>query len=179
MTPEELKSVQAIFIQGIDRLGFKLGGLLARIFGALAARDEETFWLGVKSTAGDFLDLTAVVGNVNSGTFSVSQESDFIGTRVLSVAVNPATGVPVTPSYTAKLTDGGSDRQMMVQEIHIDSLGGTAQRSTPFTKNRLFRRNSTITLNVTQLQAVATRIFMLIQGYKVFDEAALNLVRRR
>ncbi|MGI0149801.1 MAG: hypothetical protein ACREDF_09765, partial [Thermoplasmata archaeon] len=111
--------------------------------------------------------------------FQVTQEADFVGTRVLAVAVNPVSGVLITPSYTAKLTDGGSDRQMMIQEIHVDSLAGTGQRSVPFTKNRLFRRNSSITLNVTNLQAVATRIFMLISGYKIFDEAALNLVRRR
>jgi hypothetical protein len=179
MTPDELKSVMAMHIQATDRLGFKLGGLMARIFGSLAAKDEETYWNAVKSTGGEFVDLTAVIGNTNSGTMEITQEADFVATRFLHVAVNPTTGVPITPSYRVKVSDGGSDRQLSPFEVHIDTLAGTAQRSVPFSKNRLFRRNSTVTFNFIQLQAVATRIFIVGQGYKIFDEAALNLVRRR
>lgn len=179
MTPDELKAVMAMHIQATDRLGFKLGGLLARIFGSLAAKDEETFWGAVRSTAGEFVDLTAVIGNTASGTLQIGQEADLVVTRFLHAAINPTTGVPITPSYRAKIVDGGSDRELMPFQIHIDTLAGTAQRSVPFTKNRLFRRNSTVTFEFIQLQAVATRVFIVAQGYKVFDEASLNLVRRR
>jgi hypothetical protein len=179
MTTEELKAIMAMHIQATDRLGFKIGGLLARIFGSLAAKDEEVFWFGLKSSAGNFVDLTAAIGVTGIGTLRVSQEADFVATRVLAAAVNPVSGVPLTPSYTCKIVDGGSDREIMNQEIHVDTLAGTAQRSVPFTKNRLFRRNSDVTFTFSNQQAVATRIFMLVQGYKIFDEAALDLVRRR
>jgi hypothetical protein len=36
-----------------------------------------------------------------------------------------------------------------------------------------------MTINFTNLQAVATRVFFAVQGYKIFDEASLDLVRRR
>lgn len=179
MTSEELKAIMAMHIQATDRLGFKLGGLLARIFGSLAAKDEEVYWFGIKSNGGNFVDLTAVIGNTGIGTIRVSQEADFVATRVLAAAINPVSGVPLTPSYTCKIVDGGSDREIMNNEIHVDTLAGTAQRSVPFTKNRLFRRNSDVTFSFTNLQAVATRILMVVQGYKIFDEAALDLVRRR
>lgn len=168
------------FMAGMDRLGFKVVGALARIFGALAAKDEETYWYPIRSAAGfGFVDLTAVIGNLAQATIDITQEADFVGTRFLHQDVNPTTGVPITPSYTVNVRDGSTDRNLMTAPIHVDTLAGTAQRSVPFTKNRLFRRNSTITLDFTQLQAVATRIFLCIQGYKIFDESSLDLVRRR
>lgn len=180
MTPEELKSAQMGFLSGVDRLGFKMMGALARIFGALAAKDEETYWFAIQSQDGiGFVDLTAVIGFTRQATIQIGQEADFVGTRVLAAHVDPVTGVPVTPSWKARMRDNSSDREMMNTEIHVDTFTGTSQRSVPFTKNRLFRRNATITLNFEQVQAVATRIYLIIQGYKIFDEAALDLVRRR
>lgn len=180
MTPDELIAAQAGFLRGTDRLGFKLVGALARIFGSLAAKDEETFWFGVTSASGaGFVDLTAVIGNAIPATIQIGQEADFVGTRCLAVAVNPTTGVPITGSLTARMRDNSSDREMMRTPIHIDTLAGTALRSVPFTKNRLFRRNATVTIDFVQLQAVATRLYFIIQGYKIFDEAALDLTRRR
>lgn len=169
------------FIKGMDRLAYKLYGGLARIFGALAARNEETYWFGIVSDAGrGFVNLTAVIGDAPTATIEVSQEADFVATRFLAFDLNPTTGVPITGSWSiTSIRDGGSDRELQNTPIHRDTIVGTAQRSVPFTKNRLFRRNSSVTFTFNQLQAVATQIWLVAQGYKVYDEAALDLVRRR
>jgi len=171
---------------GLDRLGFKLVGALARIFGSLAAQDEETYWYGIRSGDGNgFVDLTAVIGNTDQATIDITQDADFVGTRIIHAAVATATGViqplqtATGPSYTMSIRDAGSDRQLTNFELHAETMNGTSQRSVPFTKNRLFRRNSTIQFTFTQLQAVASRIFVVMQGYKIYDQKALDLIRRR
>lgn len=168
-------------IQAFDRLAFKMMGGLGRIFGALAAKDEESFWFGIVSAAGQgFVDLPAVIGlNSAVATVQITQEADFVVTRALQENVNPVTGVPIVGSWSATIQDGSTDRRLTSTPIHANDLAGNAFRSTPWTKNRLFRRNSTITITFNQLQAVATRVFLSFQGYKIFDEASLDLVRRR
>jgi len=168
-------------IKGMDRLGFKLMGGFARIFGALAAKDEESYWYTITAAAGaGFIDLPAVIGlNAGVATIRITQEADFVCTRVLQENLNPVTGVPIVGSWTATLQDGSTDRRLMDNPVHGNAFAGNAFRSTPWTKNRLFRRNSTITLTFDQRQAVATRVFIAFQGYKIFDEASLDLVRRR
>jgi hypothetical protein len=169
------------FIQGIDRLAYKLYGGLARIFGSLAARNEETYWFPIRSANGQgFVDLSATIGDTNTATIEIGQEADFVATRFLGTDVNPATGVVITGSWElVSIRDGGSDRELLALPVHRNALIGTAERSVPFSKNRLFRRNTTITFAFRQLQAVATRIYLVAQGYKIYDEAALDLVRRR
>jgi hypothetical protein len=170
-----------VFIKGIDRLAYKLYGGLARIFGSLAARNEEAFWFPIRSSSGQgFVDLPATISSEATATIEIGQEADFVATRFLAADVNPSTGVPIVGSWELRsIKDGGSDREMLAMPVHRDIIAGNAQRSVPFTKNRLFRRNSTITFTFRQLQAVATRIYLLAQGYKIYDEAALDLIRRR
>lgn len=174
------------FELGVDRLGFKIIGAMARIFGSLAAKNEESYWYSIRTgLTNGFIDLAAAIGAAGSATIEITQEADFVATRWLHVGVNPATGailpydVAGGPSWSAMVRDGSTDRQMMPFPVHSSTLAGSAQRSTPFTKNRLFRRNSTITVDFTNLQAVATRVFLVLQGYKIYDEASLDLVRRR
>lgn len=173
---------QSEFIRGMDRLAFKLYGGLARIFGSLAARNEETYWYAIESSSGrGFVDLAASIGATATASINITQEADFVGTRMLAYDVNPSTGVTLADASweLTSIRDGGSDRELISNPVHRWTLFGNALRSVPFTKNRLFRRNSTITFGFRQLQAVATRIYLVIQGYKIFDEAALDLVRRR
>jgi hypothetical protein len=167
-------------VQIVDRLGFKLVGALARIFGAEAARDEESFYYGLIPAG--FVDLTAVIGSTIQGQINITQEADFVATRITAISVSPVTGVPLaadTESWTATIQDGSTDRQLTNVPQHSQSVFGTAKRSTPWTKNRLFRRNSSIFFTFVQQQAVATRIWLSVWGYKVFDQASLDLTARR
>lgn len=169
------------FLAAADRLGYKLMGGFARMFGGLASKDEETYWQAVLSGTGDgFVDLAATIGDEETASVKISQEADFVATRFLTESVNPSTGVVLAdPSWTVLVTDGGSDRQLSPTPLHRTTIAGTAQRSVPFTKNRLFKRNSQVKFTFRNLTAVATRIFFAVQGYKIFDEEALDLVRRR
>jgi hypothetical protein len=169
---------EKVFIQGIDRLGYKIVGALGRIFGSLAARDEEEFKYGIGTDG--YVDLAAAIGSVAQGTIRITQEADFVATRFMQQCVNSSTGAMInTASYVARVTDGGSDRDQMNVPIHVNCLCGFAQLSVPHSKNRLYRRNSTITVRFTNLTATAYRIYFAIWGYKVYDEAALDLVRKR
>lgn len=167
-------------IEGLDRLGFKMAGLFTRLFGSLAAKNEEVFWAAIKGTGNGYVDLAATVGATGSASIQVSQEADLVGVRALAASVNPGSGALLTTvSWSAQVKDGSSDREMMSYPIHSECLVGNARESVPFPKTRLFRRNSTITVDFTNLQAVATRIYLVLMGYKVFDESALDLTRRR
>ena len=175
LTPEA-----AAIIEAGDRFAFKVLGGLGRIFGSLAAKNEEAYWYAVKGNNVGYIDLTAVIGNVATGVVDITQEADFVANRLTFEAVNPVSGAVIAnTSWTAKIKDGGSDRDMMPFEVHVNALMGTAQRCVPFAKNRLFRRNSTVTIDFTNLQAVATRIYIAIWGYKIYDTKALDLTRRR
>ncbi len=167
-------------VQIVDRLGFKIVGALARIFGSEAAKDEESFFYSL-APAG-FVDLTAVAGNSVQGQIEITQEADFVATRATVATVNPVSGVPFAEgasSFTTVIRDGSTDRQLTNVPAHNNAIFGDAYRSNPLTKNRLFRRNSSIFFTFTQLQAVATRIFLTVWGYKVFDQASLDLTGRR
>lgn len=187
MDKEAAKAVAGLWAKNTDRLGYKLVGALGRIFGSLAAKDEEVYTYGIRSAAGGdgFVNLAAAIGNRQVATIEITQEADFVASRILHVALNPATGailpyqVAGGPSYIVQMTDGGSDRTLQNFQLHVDTIAGTAQRSVPFPKNRLFRRNSTISFVYTNQQAVATQVWMAILGYKIYDEASLDLVRRR
>lgn len=167
-------------VQVVDRLGFKVVGALARIFGAEAAKDEESFSYSLNPSG--FANLTAVIGNQATANIDITQEADFVCTRVTQTSIATATGVPLpvdTESWSATIKDGSTDRLMMNVPAHALSVFGSGKRSTPWTKNRLFRRNSTIFFTFTQLQAVATQIWLTLWGYKVYDQRSLNLTSRR
>ena len=167
-------------VQIVDRLGFKLVGAIARIFGAEAARDEESFYYGLSPTG--FVDLLGAIGATAEGQINITQEADFVATRVTATTIDPVTGVPLpadSESWSVKIQDGSTDRQLTNVPQHVQSVFGSAKRSTPWTKNRLFRRNSSIFFSFVNLQAVASRIWLSVWGYKVFDQASLDLTARR
>ncbi len=161
----------------------KIIGAIARIFGALAAKNEEIFWYETTVT------LAAVTGNVITGTIKIEQASDFVASKIVAhgfqaVAAGANQGQPlVNESWQLAIQDGGTDRQFQENPIHFTNGTGTAQRPYIFTKNKLFRRNSTVALRFTQLLANAVaanqRVQVALGGYKIFDEAALNLTVRR
>jgi len=176
---------QSEFISGMDRLGHKIVGGLARIFGALSGKGEEPYQYGIVSGDGNgFVTIGGAVGDVETATIQISQEADFIASRLVYIGVTAAGVImpPQTatgPSVTCLITDGATDRQLSNVQLHLDTMGGTGSRSVPWVKNRLFRRNSTINFAFTNRQAVATTLWLTLWGYKIYDQNALDLVRRR
>lgn len=168
-------------VVAFDRLSFKLVGAIGRIFGSLAGKGEEVYWAQIKSSVGNgFVDLAATVGATAAASISITQEADFVAVRALQMSIDPTSGAPISgPSWKAQIRDGSSDRDLSAFKVALDCLAGNAQNSVPFPKNRLFRRNSTITIDFENNRATATRIYFALLGYKVFDESALDLTRRR
>lgn len=188
MDPKDIKAIVDAVQQSTDRLAKGIVGSLGRIFGALAGKNEEPFIYNLKggSAGGDgFLNLTGTVGNVQTGTIHIDQDADFVCSRLHSIALVTSTGVimpPQTatgPSYQTLIRNGGSDRQLMQVDAHNETLFGTGQRSVPFTKNYVFRRNSDVQIRLTNLQAVATQVWISLWGYKIFDRTALDLTGAR
>ena len=168
-----------LFTAGVDRLGYKLVGALARIFGSLAGQGEEEYKYGLNPIG--YVDLTNVIGNRQDAQILVTQEADFVAVRSLCMACDPVAGtILANYSFTVQMKDGGSDRDLQNVPIHVVTHSGVAPLfSAPFAKNRLFRRNSTITCTFVNQIALATRIWFCLWGYKVYDQASLDLVRRR
>jgi hypothetical protein len=179
LTPDDFKKLHEISMQGIDRLGYKLTGAMARLFGSMAARDEEVYFYTLDPNG--FVALPNAVGGQIVGNVRITQEADFVATRIMQQGVRADNGqLTGTSSWTAAITESGSDRQMSNQPIHLNCLCGWAQQCVPFPKNKLFRRNSTLTITFVNTWAPGfiTNIYLAIWGYKIYDEAALNLTRR-
>jgi hypothetical protein len=171
----EQNGIARAILQGMDRLGFKTVGALARIFGALAAKNEETFWYRTQ------VDLAAAVGATANSSIVISQEADFVCGSVMATVYDATTGtIQPNSNWRVVMIDGGSDRQMMSPAgITRQNMAGIAERPLFFHKYRLFRRNSTISFAWTNLEAVGRQVELVLFGYKIFDEAALNLTVRR
>lgn len=162
--------------RNIDRLANKIIGAFARIFGSLASRNEEIYWYRIQVTLGN------TIGDGATDTVTITQEADFVATKIMQVTLDDTTGViDADPSWEATLKDGSTDRELMNEPVHVSDLAGTAQRPLIAPKNRLFRRNSAIKSTWSQLKAPANPqlISLFFFGYKIFDEAALNLTVRR
>lgn len=173
-------------VRALDRITWKILGGMGRIFGALAAKDEEVYTYGIQSGDGQgFVSLAGTVGNTREAQVLITQEADFVADRFMYAAVDPTTGdffpyqVATGPSFTVRIRDGGSDRTLTNFNLHVETIAGSIQRSTPFRKSRVFRRNSTVSFTFINLRATAMNIYFAMAGYKIYDEASLDLVRRR
>lgn len=183
ITPEAGAIIQAIQ-QGFDRFGKTVYAGLNRMFGQLAGRNEEPFLYTLRggSQGGDgFLNLSATIGNVATGTIHIGQDADFLATNWVSISINTTTGVvfpPQTgtgPSFSALIRNLGTDRQFSNVAAHNECMFGTGQRSIRFAKNFLVRRNADLQIVLTNQQAVATQVWISLWGYKIYDEKASNL----
>ncbi len=187
MSPETQAIMQSIQ-EGFDRFGKTVYAGMARIFGQLAGRNEEPFLYCLRGGAagGDgYLNLAATVGTVSTGSIHIGQDADFVASNFHMIAVTTSTGVIMPPqltsgpSFSALIRNLGTDRQFSNVDAHAETIFGTGQRSVKFTKNWLFRRNSDVQVKLTNLQAVATQVWIALWGYKIFDPKAQYLTAAR
>jgi hypothetical protein len=176
MDAKSLKAVLDTVWQSQDRLGGRLIGMLTRVFGALAARNEEIYWYSIQVTLGNEIGDDAV------GSVNITQEADFVLSKLMATVKDGTTGVvDASPSIEISLRDGSTDRDLQDNPMHVQNMFGTGQRPAIAPKNRLFRRNSSIQATFQQLKAPTNDqvIELGFWGWKIFDEAALNLTTRR
>lgn len=154
---------------------------LRKQIGALGAKNESIFaYVFSGDGSNGFVDLGAVAGVVKIGTFRVDEDGDFIGVRAVHFETTPATGIPLAnPSYTVQIVQSGSDRNLQNFPVPIDSWAGDGKQCVPWGKTMLLPRSASIRAELTNLQAVDTRAFLTIIGFKVYDRAQLDEMYRR
>lgn len=178
-------------IQAFDRLASRIVDAMHRLFGFQYSRNAEHYVYHTSITTG----ATDAIGTAYTGAIRVTQEADFICTRLNANARISSTGVllgmssanagaagdnPDAP-FLLLITDGSTDRQLSSEAVDTALAYGT-QGGLPgvWARPRLFARNTTITLRLTSLKlptsAWVYRIAMI--GWKVYDAKSLDNTSR-
>lgn len=164
------------FAQAFENATQRVIAQLQRDFGALGMKNESIFSY-VFSSAGvsGFVSLPASTA-VIPATFRVNEDADFVGVRMLAVAVDAGTGAVIaSPSFTIELINTGSDRNLQNFPVHVSNLAGNAQNSIPFPKTMLYPRSALVQANFQNVQpATAINVQVSVFGYKQYDRAGVN-----
>lgn len=186
-------------VRGFDNVAKKITDVLQGLFGFQYSKNVEHYILQLTQVSG----TNDAAGTVYNNGFSVTQEADFVCTRLnvsarVSTSGSPATvgaligtstsaptagDMPDAP-ITLLITDGGSDRQISNEAVDAFAAYGQ-QGGLPgvWARPRLFGRNSRIGLRMTSLKLVPAstqwtyRILMI--GWKIYDAASLDLTTRK
>lgn len=178
-------------VKAFDVMSRRIVGALHDLFGFQYSRNQEHYVYTVSVTTG----ATDAIGTNYNTAIRVTQEADFICTRLNSNARINSTGVLVGMSdanagaagdlpdapFTLLITDGSTDRQLSNAAVDAALTYGTVGGLPGiWARPRLFARNTTISLSLTSLKlptsAWVYRIVMI--GWKVYDASALDLTSR-
>jgi hypothetical protein len=118
-----------------------------------------------------YVALTAVVGNVNNVTISIGADADFELTY-LTAAVEQATILVANWSGLVQITDSAVGRAFFDQNAGVPLMCVTGTGAQPYVllTPRLVRSNSSLNIQLTQRQAVATNVCIVLNGYKLLPE---------
>lgn len=179
-------------ISGMDRLASRVVDAMHRLFGFQYSRNSEHYVYHTSITTG----ATDVVGTAYTGAIRVTQEADFICTRLNANARILTTGILIgtssanggaagdTPDapFTLLITDGSTDRQLSSEAVDVGLVYG-AQGGLPgvWARPRLFARNTTVTLRLTSLKVpLAAWVYRIaLIGWKVYDVQSLDNTSRQ
>jgi len=121
----------------------------------------------------DFNTLAASAVN-QAGQFAVNADSDFVLRYSMIVSMS-AVGVEITrPDYLFTMNDTGSGRSLENTGDHVLNGFGTAQWPYVWSEPKLFTASSTLTVQLTNLTAVAARVVLTFGGFKVFYMRGYN-----
>lgn len=125
--------------------------------------------------------LALAASATTTDTIQIEADSSFIlqklafhnlapaGTALAASALGLVEGQRIITPVTVVITDTGSGRQLMPSGIPIPSLFGTGQLPFILPNPRLFMRNSTISVQFTNLDATnAYTVRLAFIGYKVY-----------
>jgi len=195
-----VKSTAGIFVQAVDRLAFKVIEALHRLFGFQYSRNQE-FYVYQKTFTPD---AGAAAGTSLTGSIRITQEADFVATRmnilcrvktkgtngndvgtvIGASSLGPAAGDWPDPNCLVSLTDGSNDRSLMNEPADALGLAGFGGLPGVWPKARLFARNTNLSISLTTIKAPAVndeqqefRIQFI--GFKIYDQDALDLTSRR
>lgn len=178
-------------VAAFDHLAGKIVRAMQQLFGFQYSRNAEHYVYSATVTTG----ATDAIGTEYNTAIRITQEADFVATRLNGNARIASTGVLVGMSsanagvggdlpdmpITLQIVDGSTDRQLHNEAADVALVYGTIGGLPGiWARPRLFARNSTITLRLTSLKLPTSawdyRISVI--GWKIYDAQALDLTSR-
>lgn len=179
-------------VQAFDWMAKNIVAALHELFGFQFSTNAEHFVYRFRVTTG----ATDAIGTQYNGQLQVTNDADFVCTRLNGLARLVSTGVVIGTSSAAgsaagdfpdlpvdlQIVDGGKDRQLHNQAVDFLAAYGT-YGGLPgiWGRPRLFARNTTINLTLTSLKlpTSALRYELAFIGWKIYDMSALDLTSRK
>lgn len=108
-----------------------------------------------------------------TGSTAIQADADFLMIAVagLLIATDNITTVANSPA-TLQILDSGSSQALSDFPVHFLNLVGTAQNPLYLPFPRVFERNATLTVQITNLTATARNVFLAFHGFKIYPEDA-------
>ena len=129
--------------------------------------EAQAISLAASGTTTDTIQIEADSSFILQKLAYHSTPQTFVAQSGTAIAVVESTRL--IPPVSVVITDTGSGRQLMPSPIPIPSLFGTGQLPFILPNPRLFRRNSTISVQFTNLDNVAIwTVRLAFIGYKVY-----------
>jgi hypothetical protein len=117
------------------------------------------------------LDFTPLAASGTSTLpVNISADADFViiyGTRIVTDVANTAF-VANVPELVS-ITDTGAGRGLSSSAIHVDEWFGTAQLPAYWAYPKFLRANSSLSVTLQNLEAVARNVRLSFHGFKVFN----------
>jgi hypothetical protein len=119
-----------------------------------------------------WINLAAVAGSTATAIMNISSDADFECNYIQAV-VKQAGVLITTFGGTVQIDDSGRGRKFFNQQIPIDSIAGRGGLPYPLSPPRWFRRNSSITLSLTNSPTgIETDVFLSFHGNKMYFREA-------
>lgn len=167
-------------IAGFGMLANQVCGSIARTFGTILNNQEEPHYLmfvDANNLQQNFITLAG--GATANGIAQIGADADYVAAAIMRRAPNEANPLSADQPFTFQIQDGSSSRDFSNWFVHSDLGMGSGWFPFYFSKPRIFARNSSVKIQVTNLQAaVAIRVYCGFLGHKVYDKAMLDLTAR-
>jgi hypothetical protein len=118
-------------------------------------------------------------GATTTEEFQVQSDSHFMILAATLTAVDPATpGTVFDPAdLLCRITDAGSGREVMNQQVHVRNLFGDGELPAYWPYPKIIKRSSTVVVELENLEAAqALRVFVDFLGFKLFRGPGFRVV---
>lgn len=132
---------------------------------------QQPFKLYFVYATANWIALGAVAGVAGQANIGILDDADF-ACQYCTVAVEQANVLVVNWSGLIQVEDTGTGRTLFSNPIPVQSIAGSGELPYPFSPARLFRKNSTLVVTVTNsAAATATNVRVQLHGHKLFAQA--------
>lgn len=119
--------------------------------------------------------FSALAPGAATTTFQIDAASDFFLTALtFNAEADTTTSITVStyvvPKVTMQITDGGSNRNLFQNQVPLYSVAGDGNHPHRLIHPRLFVRNSSITVAVTNYSTATTyaRLYINFEGFRIY-----------